>query len=553
MTIGKRLYTMTLLPLVLCLALIGFIIVQMIDLQNASNNDVQVLIETKELDGHIAGLKQTLNNYAYNPSEASKNEAITKLETVSDSIEAIEPTLQTDAQQQWAAQATDKFNRINETAVTAFEADDSNEIQRQAARTSGVQNDIYMLQDEANQWYDAQMANQQQHISNLIMWSVIASVVLILLSIFATSRLTKHIAKPIQHLAEMASTVAQGDLTRSIETNEREKDEIGQLKSAFNQMVLNLKETVSSVDTVGSNVYQFSHKLNSEMNGLSEISDQVAHSTDELAQGSQSISSDIQDMANRLDDMNQSFEADMKQSQESSASSEEALATVKSGQMAIEQQRALMDQNKSSLHQVEQSVGHFVTYTKQIEDTVTLVNDIAEQTNLLALNAAIEAARAGEHGKGFAVVAEEVRKLADQSTNATSNIVEMVKQIKTGVEDIQKETEETISVTEKQNQSLNETETSFNTVSDKVNAIHEQLDHLVEGMEKSHENSSKVLSSIENISAITEETAAGTEEISASTEEQQHSFKHMLDEVKQLETMAEEMNQELNRFQLEQS
>lgn len=80
-------------------------------------------------------------------------------------------------------------------------------------------------------------------------------------------------------------------------------------------------------------------------------------------------------------------------------------------------------------------------HTQQIGDTIGIIEDIAEQTNMLALNAAVEAARAGENGKGFSVVASEIRKLADESKQATTKITSLIK-------DIQQATNSTVMATE---------------------------------------------------------------------------------------------------------
>lgn len=86
-------------------------------------------------------------------------------------------------------------------------------------------------------------------------------------------------------------------------------------------------------------------------------------------------------------------------------------------------------------------------HTGQIGETITVIEDIAEQTNMLALNAAVEAARAGENGKGFSVVAGEIRKLADESKQATSKITSLIK-------DIQNATNSTVMATEESSKEI---------------------------------------------------------------------------------------------------
>ena len=103
-------------------------------------------------------------------------------------------------------------------------------------------------------------------------------------------------------------------------------------------------------------------------------------------------------------------------------------------------------------------------HTQQIGSTIGIVEDIAEQTNMLALNAAVEAARAGEHGKGFAVVAAEIRKLADESKNATTKITSLIK-------DIQQATNATVMATEESSKEIESGVKLADNISTNVNAL----------------------------------------------------------------------------------
>ena len=103
----------------------------------------------------------------------------------------------------------------------------------------------------------------------------------------------------------------------------------------------------------------------------------------------------------------------------------------------IEKMRTL----KQKIEIIAELILELSEHTQQIGSIIGVVEDITEQTNMLALNAAVEAARAGEHGKGFAVVASEIRKLADESKQATSKISSLI-------HDIQQATNSTVMATE---------------------------------------------------------------------------------------------------------
>ena len=169
--------------------------------------------------------------------------------------------------------------------------------------------------------------------------------------------------------------------------------------------------------------------------------------------------------------------------------------------------------------------------SKEIGNIVEVISGISGQTNLLALNAAIEAARAGEHGHGFAVVAEEVRKLAEESQQASKQIGDLIRAI-------QEETEQAVaamqtgrSEAEKGRENVTATGKGFSEIRAMIDRLQQYSVTIGTTMEdltrraakiddatgKIHDSASKVAAESQNVSAATEQQAAGMEEIAASS------------------------------------
>lgn len=346
--------------------------------------------------------------------------------------------------------------------------------------------------------------------NNLYVSSQTITIIIIIISLLISVTLgyviSQIIARPLHRVMNLLSKVAKGDLSETSDIDT--KDETGILANSVNEMILNLRHTVGEI------------LLSAE--SVSAAAQQISASTEEVASGSMSQASSVQTINELFRELSQAVNSVAQSAEQASELSDSAMNIALEGAKVV-------DSSIKGMTKVNEEMSRLEEDSNKIGEIIGVIDDIAKQTNLLALNAAIEAARAGDQGRGFAVVANEVRKLAERSSEATKQITNIINEIQRNTQQSVIAVEEGVTSSQKTGEALEHITTIVSDTAIKVSEI-------AAASEEQAAQSTEVMYSIESIYAATEETAASSEETASTA----HS----------LAQLAEELNLAVSMFKI---
>ncbi|KJU84734.1 methyl-accepting chemotaxis sensory transducer [Candidatus Magnetobacterium bavaricum] len=326
--------------------------------------------------------------------------------------------------------------------------------------------------------------------------------VLLMIGIWVFAR--KKIVNPMKMLIGIVDTIVSKNI--KVEIDYTSKDSVGQLVRDMNKMIDFLNDVVNGTMSSINNVVN-------TMDSVKKKSAQSCSFAGNQYDQSVNISAAAEEMNKTITDISRNASI-------ASETSTKVLLMAEEGKTMTEKAIETVNMVYMSNMDLASMINRLNSSAQEIGDIVTVINDIADQTNLLALNAAIEAARAGEQGRGFAVVADEVRKLAERTLKATTEISEKIRSV-------QSESSHTYT-------SMEASSARVTTASELITAMGKSLFAIVDAVNESKEQ-------ITYIASAVEQQAISSEEVAKNIETTRN-------ESKAMQSLANDITQEVNRM-----
>ena len=439
-------------------------------------------------------------------------------------------------------------NRVVEFATQGNTQEASRVLESSSGKYNYIQTKLNKILDNRKDFIHAEVVESDNRYDQTRIILILTTIGVVAFSICVAYFLSRTILNSIDYLSEVSMEMASGNLT--VEAKAKNNDEFGRLTNIYADTINKLRALIANIQRNAESASAFATQLNESATQSAEATQQVAESINTVADNSSkqgvSVSQSTQEIK-AFAELLQNFESKANSSVRSAQNVEEIAQT---GRTAVSSAVNQMSAVAKSVEKSAEVIKQLAERSTQIGNISATIAGIAEQTNLLALNAAIEAARAGEHGRGFAVVADEVRKLAEGSSEAASQIGGLI-------HTIQSEMGEALKQMEQGNQEVESGKVVVAAAGDSFQNINAAIVKLTQDAEEIQRNAKdaavrieKLVTTMVELNTSSRDVTFEAESVREATEEQSASIDEVASASQKLSELADELTASAAKFRI---
>ena len=328
------------------------------------------------------------------------------------------------------------------------------------------------------------------------------------------------------------------------------KDEFGLLSQSLIKVFTTLREIISKLNNTSTELNESANHMNSNVEDSIKVIEDMSIAINEISSTVSSQASDTENVASEIEVLQDIINQNSKHTIVLANASKDIQNTTEEGMEIVNELYEITEKNKEVFEIIFNIIKKINENASKIEEASNLIAGIADQTNLLSLNAAIEAARAGESGRGFAVVAEEIRKLADKSSDSVKFINEMLADLQSNSSHAENESNYVKNAVDTQANKVNETKYKYESIVDAIKTINSEINDIDNISKTMNNNCNNVVGIVSNLSAGAEENAATVEETAASSENISKSTQLIKDASNSVTIQSKELKNIIEEFDL---
>ncbi|MEF1290815.1 methyl-accepting chemotaxis protein [Vibrio sp. M260118] len=374
--------------------------------------------------------------------------------------------------------------------------------------------------EAATQGLNASLEEAGDVYSQGVVRSVAIGAIVILMALAIGYHIAQSVRHPLTRILKTLESLTEGDMAKRIEISFN--NEFSQVSSHINSLADNLHGILVKLNDASDNL---TNTARTNQHTSSEAQSQLSQQREQTA----NVATAMTEMAHSVQEVAQS-------AQNSQQMVEQVEKASESGRQIMGTNITTINQLESRLNQSVDAVKELQAMSSQIGSILDVIRNIAEQTNLLALNAAIEAARAGEQGRGFAVVADEVRVLAQRTTESTSEIESMISNLQSSSSSANKVIQSCMDDMELSVEQASSANSAMEEIQGLIMEISQMSGHISQAAAEQSETTGEIACNIEEINLIADTSYQAMAKIAQTSED--------------LSSLANQQGELVHRFKL---